>query len=584
MAIGTIEGTTSSRYCISKIEWSSEANNDTNTSEITATLYLKRTNDVSTTGQEWSFDISIDGKKTSKTNFPLTIKNEWVEVMSATATVDHNGDGTKAITISASGGNPDNSVSSISCSGTAVLDTIPRSSTIISASPVTLGEKCNVKWRPSSATFWYKLLFYAEGVEGYNEFYTPAINPNTTEEFTYTGFAVPLSAAESFPDSKNGTMYVSLYTYSDSNCEIQVGNPSTTDIEITVPSSTAPTVSFASIVSMHDLPEIFSGLYVQGYSKVKVLMGATTKYGAGIELFDFTVDGNTYGQNENFTSAPIATPGLISVIGHAKDTRGYDGYVEAQINVVPYNSPKLQNLEVKRCDRNGEEDENGTYLLICAKRDYSKVESDGEQKNFCSIKYRYKSESGSYGEWETILEGNDLITDEVVTDALLGGSLAIDSAYQVQVQAEDLISNSPYATKVIPTEKVYDHADGSRRSYTFGGYVEDDNTFAIASDIAFKAKGGIAPIGMYDTNDFNELIYPTGYYTSSTSPSAAGCANYPVDKTGVLEVISRMLQDKTTGDWWGFAWQTYRTYDGEIYTRSYFSSDGWQPWKKLQMV
>lgn len=581
MAKGTIEGTTSSKYCISKIEWIATANKDTNKSSVIATLYLKRTNDVSTTGQEWSFDITIDGKKLSKTKFPLTIKNEWVEVMSVIATVDHNGDGTKSITISASGGNPDTSVSSISCSGTAVLDTIARASTITSVSAVTLGEKCNVKWTPSSASFRYKLKFYVDD----KEYYTDVIHPNTTEAYTYTGFTIPLDAAEAFTDSRKGTMFVDLYTYSDSNATKQVGSPSSTSIEITVPPTTLPTVSFVSVVPVHTLPDAFAGLYVQGYSKVKVLLNADTQYNAGIKYFDFTVEGNTYGSDEGFTSAPLTSSGLISVLGHAVDTRDYGGYAEEKINVIPYNSPKVQNVTVQRCDSEGKPNDKGTYLHISAKRVYSKVESEGEQKNFCSVQYRYKSESGSYpDEWETILEGNNISTDEISTGALLGGALAIDSAYHVQVRAVDSIGSSPPTTIVIPTERVYDHADGARRSYTFGGYVDEDNTFAIAPDIVFKAKGGIAPIALYDNSNFDELIYLTGYYASSTAPSAAGCTNYPVDKTGVLEVISRMLQNNTTGESWGFAWQTYRTHDGEIYNRSYFSDNCWTDWKKIQMV
>lgn len=583
MAKGTIEGTTSSTYCISKIEWSATANNDTNKSTVTATLYLKRTNDIATTGQEWAFEISIDGEKFAVSKKPLTVKNEWIEAMTATTTVNHNGDGTKSITISASGGNPDTSVKSISCSGTATLDTIARASSITSASDVTLGEKCNVKWTPSSASFRYKLDFFVEDED--KRYTTDAIHPNTTESYTYTGFTIPLDVAEVFTHSRTGTMKVILTTYSDSNATKQVGSQSETSITVTVPPSTLPTVSFVSVAPVHSLPEAFNGLYVQGYSKVKVMLNADTQYNAGIKYFDFTVEGNTYGSDESFTSAPLASSGLISVLGHAVDTRDYDGYAEEKINVIPYIAPKVQNVTVQRCDAGGSANDKGNYLTISAKRVYSKVESDGVQKNYCSVQYRYKSEDGSYPEeWETILGGDDTSTDEITTEALLGGALAVDSAYHVQVRAVDSIGSSPPTTIVIPTERVYCHEHGARRSFTFGGYVDEDNTFAIASDIAFKAKGGIAPIGLYDTNDFNDLIYLTGYYTSSTSPSAAGCANYPVDKIGVLEVISRMLQDKTTGDWWGFAWQTYRTYDGEIYTRSYFSSDGWQPWKKLQMV
>ena len=173
--------------------------------------------------------------------------------------------------------------------------------------------------------------------------------------------------------------------------------------------------------------------------------------------------------------------------------------------------------------------------------------------------------------------------DEVSTGALLNGALNKDNTYLVQVGVVDTIGESNYTTITVPTEKVYCHRDGARRSYTFGGYVEEDNTFAIASDIAFKPLGGIARVAMYDGNDFNDLIRVTGYYCSGSKPSHVGCVNYPEDRTGVLEVISQMYQDDA-GEWWGFAWQTYRTYLGDVYMRSYFNEQGWTAWKKLTMT
>lgn len=581
MASGTINGTTSSQYCKCKIDWSSTPNAANNESVVTAKLYLWRTNEYKTYGTGWSFVISIGGKET-------TIKPGYREIATAevlmgtvSVTIPHNDNGTKSITINATGGCPGTSVTSISCSGTVALDNIARASSITSVSDATLGDKCSVKWTPYSASFWYKLKF---SIADWSHT-TDAIHPNQISAYTYTGYTIPLEdVARTIPNSTTGTMTVTLYTYSDSKATNQQGVPSSKTFTVTVPPSALPTVSFNSVVPVHSLPSAFDGLYVQGYSKVQVEMSAEPQYGTEIQYYDFTVEGKTYGEDENYTSAYLANSGSVSVVGHAVDFRGYGGYAEAKINVIPYTKPKVQNVTAQRCDSEGNPTDSGTYLKISAKRVYSKVESDGVQKNFCSIRYRYKSEHGAYGSWEPILAEDNTSTDEITTEALLEGTLAVDTTYIVQIGVVDDIGNETYTTATIPTDKVYWHRDGARRSFTFGGYVEEDNTFAIASDIVFKAKGGIAPIALYDTYNFDELIYKSGYYPSSTAPSAAGCTGYPVDKTGVLEVVSRMTQNKTAGNWWGFAWQTYRTYDGEIYTRSYYSSDGWTVWAKIQMV
>ena len=146
-------------------------------------------------------------------------------------------------------------------------------------------------------------------------------------------------------------------------------------------------------------------------------------------------------------------------------------------------------MEAVRCDADGNLADNGTYLKIQAKRSYSPVKSDGVQKNFCKIRYRYKLASATaYSSWVTILAKDNLTSDQVETGALLGGVLSVASSYHVQVQAIDDIGESASTTITVPTDKVYWHRDGARNSFTFGGYVEEDNTFSIAGGVEFKVK------------------------------------------------------------------------------------------------
>lgn len=94
----------------------------------------------------------------------------------------------------------------------------------------------------------------------------------------------------------------------------------------------------------------------------------------------------------------------------------------------------------------------------------------------------------------------------------------------------------------------------------------------------------IASIDSYASKDFNELVYKTGYYSGTSAPSSVSSVNYPINETGVLEVISCMEQNAETLDWWGFAYQTYRTHTGIMYIRSYFSTTGWTTWKKVTLT
>jgi hypothetical protein len=478
MASGTITGTTGNKYIDSKIEWSSVKNTVNNTSEVTASLYYRRNNSGYTTEGTGSFSITINGTVTSKTGVKLKISTAWVLAMTASVTVTHDNDGSKSVAISASGSLPPSSLTSTTCAGTAKLDTIARASTITSAGNVTLGNKCSVTWTPLSASFRYKLNF-SLGSWGYT---TGAIHPNKTSSYTYSGYPIPLDVAYQILNGYTGKMTVTLYTYSNSGATTQIGSADSETFTVTVPSTTKPTVSM-SLSPVHSLPEAFDGIYVQGLSKVKATLSAKTRYDATISYYDMTVEGKTYGKDADYTSGYLTDPKTISVTGHAVDSRTYGGYVPGEITVLPYANPKIQNVTAKRCDKDGNPTDSGTYLKITATRSYQPVISDGVQKNFCSIRYRYKEESASYySDWVTILAADDLSSDEVITEPLLEGGVLATKTYRVEVQAVDDISNSTPSEIIVPTDKVYWHRDGARNALGLGKYNEQDNAIDSAWD------------------------------------------------------------------------------------------------------
>lgn len=176
------------------------------------------------------------------------------------------------------------------------------------------------------------------------------------------------------------------------------------------------------------------------------------------------------------------------------------------------------------------------------------------------------------------------------TDAILEGIVpSISTSYKVQVGAFDDIGESSILEFSIPTAQVTVHLRKGGKGIGIGKYSEKDHCVEIEQDWELNAKGTlraghIASIDDYASKNFNELIYATGYYTGTAAPSTTSCSNYPVDKTGLLEVISSIKQNSETSAWWGFAYQTYRTHDGEVYMRSYYSASGWTAWKKISLT
>lgn len=413
-------------------------------------------------------------------------------VASGKKVIAHNSDGTKDFSVYVEAGIY---VWDANCSGSKkfTLDTIPRASEITSVSNAALGNACNVKWTPMSTSFRYKLEF-ALGDWSYT---SEIIHPNTTAAYTYTGYTLPLEVANQLPNTKEGVMTVTLCTYTDNEATMQAGEANSATFTVTVPddSNTKPVVTMI-LTPVSTLGESFDGLFIQGKTKVKAELSAEALYGAAIESYSTNVEGGRYGADDEYTSDYLAQYGSLTVYGYAEDSRGYTGSVSEDITVIPYSKPQIQpatgesEVIAARCNADGILNDSGSYLKIMAKRVYSPVQSNEEQKNFCEIRFRYKIEgAANYSAWTTILGKDVSDSDEIITEPLLDGALSLEHTYLIQIQAIDDIGIDATTTIIVPTDKVYCHRDGARRSFTFGGYVEDDHTFALAEDIVFKVKG-----------------------------------------------------------------------------------------------
>ena len=441
---------------------------------------------------------------------------------------------------------------------TLTLGKIERASTITVAADVTLGNACGVKWTPASANYRYKLKF-SFGDWNYT---TGAIHPNRTSAYNYIGYKIPHSVANQMPNTNTGTMKVTLYTYSDAEATVQVGKEDSTSFTVKVPNNdyTVPEVSM-TLSPVNTLGAAFDGVYIQGKSKVQAKIKATGKYGATITEYRMAIGSDSY--DDPFVSDYLPHAGDVVVLGAAKDSRGYANFAQKTITVLAYSKPQIlaasgeSGVVAARCDAKGALSDSGTYLKIKAKRSYNLLKVEGVQKNFCKIQFRYKVNGGSYSGWTTILSSSSLGSDEVTTGALLGGALALDNSYTVQVQVIDDIGEYSRTTITVPTDKVYWHRDGARRAFAFGEYVLEDNSFAIAEDIDFVAKGRIDARGGGNVDclklgvrltataasplSLNNVITPGSYYSPNAETSQY-ITNSPRGNAGGFGLRVREIQ------------------------------------------
>ena len=557
------------------------------------------------TGDSWNgytrtakFYVSINGgaEKEYSTSYTLP-KGTTKTIVDTTITVAHNGDGTGTVKVR-TWMNTGISAGVVEKSETLTLTTIPRSSAISYVSNVTLGNICTVRWTPYSKAFRYKIKFAV----GDWSLTTAAIHPNITTLYTNASYGISIDAAHQFPSSKDADMTVTLYTYSDEGCTKQVGTASTVKCKVYIPENkdTLPTVEMA-LSPISSLSDKFNGLYIQNKTKVQAdFTGSKAKYSASITSYSMTVSGLGTDSTSPYESGLLPTSGSISVIGTAKDSRGCSASNDQKITVIPYSKPSIipytgeTSILCKRCDSNGDLSPSGTCIRIKLGRQYSKVMVDDEQKNFCLMRLRYKAEgTTSWGGWITIL-GKDNTSDTL--DAMLPDvNLSLSTTYLVQIEVSDDIGESYSTLMTIPTADVTVHLREGGKAVGIGKYAEKDHIVDIDDEWEVNARGDltvggkfypnhIASIDAYSYKDFDELVYKTGYYTGTSAPSSVSCTNYPIDETGLLEVISAMAQNSTTLAWWGFAYQTYRTHTGNIYTRSYYSTTGWTAWKKVTLT
>jgi hypothetical protein len=544
MAQGTITGQTSNQYIEVKVEWSSEAIPEDNQSKVTANLYYRRTNTGYTTYGNGDFSITIGDSKKSYSGY-VVIDTDWVLVMSYSTYVDHDADGQKRVMIYASGKMPATTLQDTSLSYPVDLDTIPRASSV-SASNVTLGNKCKVTWTPHSSSFRFKIKFSLGGWS----YTTGYISPATTSSYTYTGYTIPFDAAEQITGGKTGTMTATLYTYMAS-VTVPIGSASDT-FTVTVPTSasTMPTVTM-TLAPVSSLGSPFNSYYIQGYSRVKATLSATAKEGATITSYSMTVQGKTYGSP--YQSDLLTKSGSVAVTGRATDSRGISGNAVQSITVVAYSKPQIlpttdeSAIICARCDGNGNLTDSGTFLRIKARRSYSKVTAGGEQRNFCSIGYRYRTESStSFSPWYVLLNAQTTSTDKVDT-IIKNHTFDSTTAYVVQITVSDTIGNTDAAQFGIPTNDVTLHLSEGGKRIGLLRYAEDSDEKGI--DVGAPIHGGAVDnftLGTLLTAtataplDLND-IKTVGNYYSPVAANSMFIANSPVTDSG-FGLIVREIQ------------------------------------------
>lgn len=575
---------------LSVTEVAGSVNTSTNTSKVRILWQSTQS------GDSWNgytrtakYYISVNGGAETEHSVSYTLpQNSTKTILDVTTTVTHKDDGTGSIKVRTW---MDTSISAgvVEKSQSLTLTTIARASTITSASNVTLGNACNIKWSPKSKDFRYKIKFALGGFS----YTTGAIHPNSTSAFTYTEYPIPLTVANQLKSAKSGTMTATLYTYSDSGATVQVGSASSTTFTVTIPDNASTKPSITMTLAPDTPYATLSSVYLQGRSKVKATFSGSGQYGATIKSYAMKIGTKSYASP--YTSDILSSSGDITVTGIVTDSRGFTNTTTQTITVCAYDKPSIipytgeNRIICRRCLADGTLDDGGTYLLIKIGRKYSKVVSGGAQKNLCTLSYRYKTDAqneSAYSNPITIL-AESASSDDIST--IIPNVVSSNTtAYNIRLIAEDTAGEKDIVTITIPTSFVTAHAPEGGHGITFGGYHDPSKVDVF--DCYFNAEfhgtvsgsvlGLLGSSGNIPSNgDLNDYRVP-GVYAIPSDTVAKTLKNIPLQYAGLLRVYTSTGQNNVSGGEWVYLMQEFRPHIANIpeYRREVWT-DSMGTWK-----
>lgn len=447
MASGYLNVSTSNGYVSGQIQWSSSTDVNSNTSTVTATLYLNRTNTGYTTYGSGTFYLTINGNQTSNSQqFSISYGSNTVMV-SHTVPVSHESDGSKSITISASGSISGAGLSMSTQSCTAVLDTIPRASTIWFPS-LDIGTDIPVTITRASSSFTHTIQYYIGDTiiaerRGVGASYTLSLSSAEQDKIYQLIPGATVVTATLWCLTYNGSTVIGDWTYDKASAY--------------VPSSIVPT--FTTITHSEANTTIFVqpsgtlstivGKYVQGVSKLNMaITGATGAKYSTISSYQISFEGVNYNGSSSISNV-IKGGGELTITGTVTDSRGRMASKSITISVLPYSMPVITEFSLSRCKADGVADELGTYVKVISKGSVTSLLNSTERNNLTYTIYTKARTAGSawVAKKTATITGLSLNVLDIV-----GTFLATDSA-DFRIDIKDKF-NTTMSLNVLPTGQI----------------------------------------------------------------------------------------------------------------------------------
>lgn len=447
----------------------------TNQSNVTVKMYAQ--SDSSSYGA-YNLDASgntvkmtVNGKQVVNKTMAMDFRNKaTVQLASWTGAISHGSDGSKKLDCSGSftiDGSSYLSGGSISCS--IQLESIPRATKpTLSSSSVTLGNAVTINISPAVSS-WTHNIYYRIGTGSWTRFAT-----GVKANYSWT---VPLSIANSYPSSTNGTITIGLNTYNGST---QIGGTQTVNLNISIPASIVPSVSSVSVA------ETTGGLssygYVQYKSKLKIVASVSGSYSSSIKSYNYYIGSQSYSSLSNtYTMGKeVRDSGNVTITVEVTDSRGRTAKNTASISVLPYSIPQIWQMDCTRCgDASGSYNTNGGFLKVTMGFSIATLNN----KNGASYKLEYSLLGAN--SWFTLASGSTYN----YSDSYVSSSAILNSAnsYNIRLTVSDNFTNTVFVRDVSTVTTLMSYIV-KKFAFAIGKAAEVANIFDVALETIFRKK------------------------------------------------------------------------------------------------
>lgn len=493
---------------------------ENNTTLITMDLYAEKTahSGYNKTGKSY---YNMTGKGNTTVNWDWGSSSTQYFLGSSTTTVAHNTDGTASTTLNGYwylGNTTSYMPTELSVSGTITLPTIPRASGIsLSTSNITLGQNLTITINRASTNFTHALYYQIDN----GNWVVIASGVATTYNWN-----VEKSLANNFANSTSKTIRVICETY---NGDTYIGS-SSQNFVANISDDIKPNISSLTLSDTTN-----NSVYIETISKINAKTVASGVYGSTITSYSISmiINGTTkktlYGNDVTFdlNNLNIDKNTSITITATVTDSRGKTSTISKSVTVYRYIKPYIISRETFRCDLNGDQDENGTYLSLNWNYHVQAVAN-----NTASPLVRYRKKGNTA--WTNVsLENNE-------TKVIGNGEISTDYEYEVQyLIGDNFYANSTISiTDTIPTGYTTVDYRAGGKGIAFGKVSEKDE-FECNMIADFKKDISWDTVASVSNVDYNNYVKSGTYYLGT------GCSNAPFNKSYVRLYVNG---SKSSGD------------------------------------